>query len=112
MNWNDRRKEKKAASNTTKLQLAAMAKQGTLKAAVTSPGQRNFGRAERAAVREEVAKSPDWGSRASRWSAAAKKVDKAKDVGGYDGPAYRKSAEQNNARGIQPKRWLPKKAGK
>lgn len=110
MFFNDRRKAKKAASATTKAQIAAMAKQGTLRATTTSPGQREFGRAERKAVAERVAKSPDWGSRKSRWSNAAASVDNAADVNGYDGPGYRKHDADRNKRGIQEKKYLPKKA--
>jgi hypothetical protein len=111
MNWNDRRKAKKAASETTKAQISAMAKRGTLRATTTSPGQREFGKAERAAVREEVRNNTsDWSPRANRFSMAAKKVDNAADVKGYDGPAYRKADAKMNARG-QQKKYLPK-AGK
>lgn len=88
--------------------IGAMAKQGTLRATTTSPGQRNFGRAERAAVREEVAKSPDWGSRGDRFDKAAARVDKASDVNGYDGPANRKRDAERNATGKQEKKYLPK----
>lgn len=110
MFFNDRRKAKKAASATTKAQIGAMAKSGTLRATTTSPGQRQFGQAERAAVREEVrSQTADWNPRASRYKAAAKKVDKAADVKGFDGPAYRKADAKMNARG-QQKKYLPKKA--
>lgn len=108
MLFNDRRKAKKAASATTIAQIGAMAKQGTLRATTTSPGQRAFGKAERAAVREEVAKSPDWGTRADRWATATKRVDKAQHVGGYIGPAYRKLSAERDASGKQPKKSLPK----
>jgi hypothetical protein len=120
MNWNDRRKAKKAASDTTKAQLSAMAKRGTLRATTTSPGQREFGKAERAAVQSEVnAEQAKYGpvdnpgitgSRAQRVARATKKVDKAADVKGYDGPAYRKMDAEMNQRG-QQKKYLPK-AGK
>jgi hypothetical protein len=119
--WNDRRKAKKAASATTKAQISAMAKRGTLRAATTSPGQRIFGKAERAAVAKEVDRvNSEWGptdnpgvtgSRADRWASATKKVDKAADVGGYDAPAYRARAEKNNAKG-QSRGMLPKRKGK
>lgn len=110
MFFNDRRKAKKAASATTKAQISAMANRGTLRAATTSPGQRRFGKAERAAVHEEVrSQTADWDSRASRYSRAAKKVDRAADVNGFDGPAYRKMAARSDARG-QQKKYLPKKA--
>lgn len=108
MLFNDRRRAKKAASATTIAQIGAMAKQGTLRATTTSPGRRAFGKAERAAVREEVAKSPDWGSRADRWATATKRVDQAKHVNGYDGPGYRKLDADSNAKGKQPKKYLPK----
>lgn len=107
MLFNDRRRAKKAASDTMKTTLGQMAKSGSLRAVTTSPGQREFGKAERAAVREEVAKSPDWGSRAGRWATATKRVDQAKDVKGYDGPAYRKNDQINNKKG-QQKKYLPK----
>jgi hypothetical protein len=119
--FNDRRKAKKAASATTRAQIGAMAKQGTLRATTTSPGQREFGKAERGAVNKEVADvNRQWGptdqpgitgSRAKRWDSATKKVDKAADVSGYDGPAYRKMDAEMNQRG-QQKKYLPKKAGK
>ena len=116
--WNDRRKAKKAASDTTKAQIGAMAKRGTLRAATTSPGQREFGKAERAAVQSEVnAEQAKYGpvdnpgvtgSRAERVARATRKVDKAEDVKGYDGPAYRKRDAQRNARGKQERKYLPK----
>ena len=96
--------------------IGAMAKQGTLRATTTSPGQRNFGRAERSAVKEEVgrvertfgpADQPGTSSNADRYSAAARKVDKADDVSGYDGPAYRKRDAERNAKGKQEKKYLP-----
>lgn len=108
MLFNDRRKAKQAASATTIAQIGAMAKQGTLRATTTSPGQRAFGKAERAAVTERVAKSPDWGSRKSRWSNAAASVDRASDVNGFDGPASRNRDAQRNAAGKQEKKYLPK----
>lgn len=111
MNWNDRRKAKKAASNAMKTTLGQMAKSGSLRATTTSPGQREFGKVERAAVHEEVrSQTADWDPRAARYSRAAKKVDNAADVKGYDGPAYRKADAKMNARG-QQKKYLPK-AGK
>ena len=111
MFFNDRRKAKKAASATTKAQIAAMASRGTLRATTTSPGQREFGRAERAAVHDEVrSQTADWDTRAARYSRAAKKVDKAADVKGYDGPGYRHLSDTSNKRGIQKKSYLPKKA--
>lgn len=88
--------------------ISAMANQGTLRATTTSPGQRNFGRAERAAVKERVAQSPDWGSSKDRWSNAAASVNNASDVNGYDGPAYRKRDAERNATGKQEKKYLPK----
>ena len=110
MLFNDRRRAKKAASATMKTTLGQMAKSGSLKATTTSPGQREFGKAERSAVHEEVrSQTADWDNRASRYSRAAKKVDKAADVNGYDGPAYRKADAKMNARG-QQKKYLPKKA--
>lgn len=120
MNWNDRRKAKQAASATMKTTLGQMAKSGSLRATTTSPGQRQFGKAERAAVQSEVnAEESKYGpvdnpgitgSRAERVARATKKVDKAEDVKGYDGPAYRKADAKMNARG-QKKKYLPK-AGK
>lgn len=111
MNWNDRRKAKQAASATMKTTLGQMAKSGALRATTTSPGQREFGKAERGAVQKEVrSNTSDWSPRASRFKMAAKKVDQASDVGGYDGPAYRKADAKMNARG-QQKKYLPKKAG-
>lgn len=121
MLFNDRRKAKKAASDTTKAQISAMAKRGTLRATTTSPGQREFGRQERKAVQSEVnAEQAKYGpvdnpgitgSRAERWARSTKKVDKAQDVNGYDGPAYRKRDAQLNSKGKQPKKYLPKKNG-
>jgi len=111
MFFNDRRKAKKAASATMKTTLGQMAKSGSLRATTTTPSTREFGKVERAAVREEVAKSPDWGSRADRWSKATERVDKAKDVKGYDGPGYRKMDADNNKYG-QQKKYLPKKGKK
>ena len=121
MFFNDRRQAKKAASATTKAQIAAMAKQGTLRATTTNPGQREFGRAERAAVHEEVSNvekqfGPPAGTntsnRASRFASATRKINKAEDVNGFDGPAYRKRSAESDKSGKQPKRYLPKKAGK
>jgi hypothetical protein len=116
--WNDRRKAKKAASDTTKAQISAMAKRGTLRATTTSPGQREFGKAEREAVHSETRAEESkygpvdnpgiTGSKAERFARATKKVDKAEDVRGYDGPAYRKRDAQRNARGKQEKKYLPK----
>jgi hypothetical protein len=109
--WNDRRKAKKAASDTTKAQISAMAKRGTLRATTTSPGQREFGKAERAAVHEEVRNNTsDWSPRATRYSMAARKVEGAADVKGFDGPGYRHLSDTSNKRGIQKKSYLPKKA--
>lgn len=106
MLFNDRRKAKKAASATTKAQIGAMAKAGTLRATNTSPGQRAFGKAERSAVRMEAA--GDWnGSRKDQYSRAAKKVQGAEDVKGYDGPAYRAKAEATK-QPKQKKSFLPK----
>ncbi len=103
----DRRKAKKAASATTKAQIGAMAKAGTLRATNTSPGSRAFSKAERAAVREEV--KGDWqGSRKDQYARAAKKVQGAADVKGYDAPAYRAKAEATK-QPKQKKSLLPKK---
>jgi hypothetical protein len=110
MNFNDRRKAKKAASATTKAQISAMAKAGTLRATNTSPGQRAFGKAERHAVTMEALN--DWnGSRKDQYSRAATKVQGASDVGGYDGERYRAKAEATK-QPKQKKAWLPKKQGK
>lgn len=120
MNWNDRRKAKKAASATMKTTLGQMAKSGSLRATTTSPGQREFGKAERAAVKEtaQSAATTNYlgGTRENTepqrkdYDSAAKKVDQASDVKGYDGPAYRKADAKMNQRG-QQKKYLPK-AGK
>jgi hypothetical protein len=121
MNFNDRRKAKKAASETTKAQISAMANRGTLRAANTSPGSRKFSQAERSAVQSEVnAQESKYGpvdnpgvtgSRAQRYARATQKVQGAADVQGFDGPAYRKKAEATK-QPKQLKRLLPKKAGK
>jgi hypothetical protein len=120
MLFNDRRKAKKAASATTKAQIAAMAKRGTLRAATTSQGQRNFGKAERTAVQSEVgrinstygpADQSNTSSNAERYKSAAKKVEKADDVRGFDGPAYRKRDAQRNAAGKQERKNLRPKGG-
>jgi hypothetical protein len=120
MNWNDRRKAKKAASATMKTTLGQMAKSGSLRATTTSPGQREFGKAERAAVKEKAQgyASTNYlsGTRENTkpqrkdYDLAAHTVGKADDVKGYDGPAYRKSDAKMNERG-QQKKYLPK-AGK
>lgn len=105
INFNDRRKKKQE----TRAMIKAMAKQGTLRATTTSPGQRAFGKAERSAVQEEVRSNiADWGSRGDRYSRAAKKVEKATDVKGYDAPAYRQAAGKSAAKGKQPRKLLPK----
>jgi hypothetical protein len=119
MNWNDRRKAKKAASNTMKTTLGQMAKSGSLRATTTSPGQREFGKAERATVKENAQSAATTnylsGTRENTtpqrkdYDMAARGVDKAADVKGYDGPAYRKADAKMNARG-QQKKYLPKKA--
>jgi hypothetical protein len=107
MLFNDRRKAKKAASATTKAQIGAMAKQGTLRSTATSPGQRSFNRTEREVVNHEVRKNTDdFGPRKERYAAAAKKVSAQPDVNGMDGPSYRKLQEGNKT---QKKSWLPKK---
>ena len=121
MLFNDRRRAKKAASATTKAQIAAMANRGTLRATTTSPGQRAFGKAERAAVQSEVnAEQAKYGpvdnpgitgSRAERWARSTKKVERMDDVKGFDGPASRKRDAERNAMGKQEKKYLPKKNG-
>jgi hypothetical protein len=121
MNWNDRRKAKQAASATMKTTLGQMAKSGALRKTATTPGGREFGKVERAAVKETAQSNATMnylgGSRENTtpqrkdYDQAARKIDKAADVKGYDGPAYRKMSADNNARG-QQKKWLPKKAGK
>lgn len=112
MLFNDRRKAKKAASATTKAQISAMAKAGTLRQVATTPAGRQFGNAERQAVKDQVRGDlNDFRPRKQRFADAAAKVDKASDVRGYDGPAYRKMSEENNKRG-QQKKWLPKKPKK
>jgi hypothetical protein len=112
-------RKKNADSANTIAAIGAMAKRGTLRATTTSPGQRNFGRAERNAVQREVdAEESKYGpvdnpgvtgSRAQRVARATKKVDKADDVGGYDGPAYRKRDAERNKKGKQEKKYLPGK---
>mgnify|MGYP006295017401 CR=1 FL=1 len=111
MLFNDRRKAKKAASATTKAQIAAMAKAGTLRAETTSPGQRKFGQAERSAVKSEASNMAAYRNEypnKNDYAAAAKKVSKAEDVKGFGGTAYRKMAADNNKSG-QNRKWLPKK---
>lgn len=108
--FNDRRKAAKAASATTRAQIGAMAKSGTLRATTTSPGQREFGKAERADVGKEARSTFDNRSRKEQYATAAKVVSKKEDVRGYDAPAYRKMDAENNKRG-QQKKYLPK-AGK
>jgi hypothetical protein len=119
--WNDRRKAKKAASATMKTTLGQMAKSGSLRATTTTPGGREFGKRERAAVQEQAQERATTnylgGTRENTkpqrqdYDASARNVDKAKDVKGYDAPAYRKMDADNNKRG-QQKKYLPKKAGK
>jgi hypothetical protein len=91
MNWNDRRKAKKAASATTRAQITAMAKSGTLRA-TTEPttGSKNFNRVERSAVKSE-AMSNSGGKMPNKdnYARAAKTVSQQADVRGFDGPAYR-----------------------
>jgi hypothetical protein len=114
MGFNDRRKAKqakKAASATTKAQIGAMAKSGTLRATTTSPGQRSFSARERAVVHETAASNTGSGSRKEKYAAAAQKVQGAADVKGFDGPLYRKQdARRTNVK--QEKKYLPQKKKK
>jgi hypothetical protein len=115
MGFNDRRKAKqakKAASATTKAQIGAMAKAGTLRATSTSPGQRAFSARERAVVKEEVrGNKDDFRPRKERYADAAKKVQGAADVKGFDGPLYRK-LETKRVNQKQKKSWLPQQKKK
>lgn len=114
MGFNDRRKAKqakKAASATTKAQIGAMAKSGTLRATSTSPGQRAFSARERAVVQETAKSDTGSGSRKQKYSAAAQKVQGAADVKGFDGPLYRK-LETKRVNQKQKKSWLPQQKKK
>ena len=80
--WNDRRKAKKAASNTTKAQIGAMAKAGTLRAAPKRSTADKFastGKDERQAVANE-ARQVGWEAgndpyaRGKNYKTAAKRV--------------------------------------
>jgi len=108
--FNDRRNAKKAASATTKAQIAAMAKSGTLRSTSTSPGARNFGRAERLEVKSQAAQRAQslGGSKPTKadYAVASKRVSEQADVRGFDGPAGRKLSSRP---GPQKKSWLPKK---
>jgi hypothetical protein len=110
MNFNDRRKAKKAASETTKAQIGAMAKAGTLRSTSTSPGARNFGRAERletqskaASIAERYGKGkPTKGD----YAKAAASVSQQDDVRGFEGrPGRRLSSKP----GPQKRSLLPQK---
>ena len=79
--WNDRRKAKKAASNTTKAQIGAMAKAGTLRAEPkrSKDNWSSTGKDERQAVANE-ARQVGWEAgndpyaRAKNYKTAAKRV--------------------------------------
>jgi hypothetical protein len=84
MNWNDRRKANKAASNTMKTTLGQMAKTGALRG--TTPPDKNdrFGwqkhdaEMERSAVKREASNlQGSYGmDRGSSYKEAAKRIDK------------------------------------
>ena len=100
MLFNDRRKAKKAASATTKAQIGAMAKAGTLRATkAPTTGSTEFNRNERADVGKEARGTYDNRSRKEQYATAAKIVSKKEDVRGYDAPAYRKMQEPNPKKG-------------
>jgi len=110
MNFNDRRKAKKAASETTKAQIGAMAKAGTLRSTSTSPGARNFGRAERLEVKSQATQRAQslGGNKPTKtdYAVASERVSKQDDVRGFEGARGRKLSSRP---GPQKKSWLPKK---
>jgi hypothetical protein len=109
MLFNDRRKAKKAASATTKAQIGAMAKQGTLRGTSTGAGTRSFNRTEREVVNHEVRKNTDdFRPRKERYAEAANKVSAQADVNGFDGKAHR-DYQDRTANKPQSKGALPKK---
>jgi hypothetical protein len=81
MNWNDRRKAKKAASATTRAQIGAMAKAGTLRSEPKRSTDKwaTTGKDERSAVANE-ARQVGWEAgqdpyaRAKNYKVAAKRV--------------------------------------
>jgi hypothetical protein len=85
MNWNDRRKANKAASNTMKTTLGQMAKTGALRG-TTPPDkkdtmglQKHDAEMERSAVRREASNiQADYSymDRGSSYKEAAKRIDK------------------------------------
>jgi hypothetical protein len=101
--WNDRRKAKKAASNTTKAQIAAMAKAGTLRAEPKRSTDKwaSTGKDERQAVASE-ARQVGWEAgndpyaRGKNYKTAAKRVS--------DNPAKYHLSDK------EPMRANPKKA--
>jgi hypothetical protein len=100
MFFNDRRKAKKAASATTKAQIGAMAKAGTLRATkAPTKGSTEFNRNERADVGKEARGTYDNRSRKEQYATAAKIVSKKEDVRGYDAPANRKMQEPGYKKG-------------
>lgn len=84
MNWNDRRKAKKAASNTMKTTLGQMAKTGALRGTTAPDKNDRFGmqkhdsEMERGAVRREASDlQGSYGmDRGSAYKEAAKRIDR------------------------------------
>ena len=102
MFFNDRRKAKKAASATTKAQIGAMAKAGTLRATkAPTKGATNFNVVERNVVKANASQlAAKYGdSKKKNYAAAAREVSKEKDVSGYDAPAYRAMQEPGYKKG-------------
>ena len=102
MFFNDRRKAKKAASATTKAQIGAMAKSGTLRATTTpTTGSKNFNVVERNVVKANASQlAAKYGDNRKKTHAiAARDVSKEKDVSGYDAPAYRAMQEPGYKKG-------------
>jgi len=102
MLFNDRRNAKKAASATTKAQIGAMAKAGTLRATkAPTKGATNFNVVERNVVKANASQlAAKYGdSRKKNYAAAAREVSKEKDVSGYDAPAYRAMQEPGYKKG-------------
>lgn len=102
MIFNDRRNAKKAASATTKTQIGAMAKSGTLRATKEpTTGSKNFNVVERNVVKANASQlAAKYGdNRKKNYAAAAREVSKEKDVSGYDAPAYRAMQEPGYKKG-------------
>jgi hypothetical protein len=98
--FNDRRKERKATSSTTRAQIGAMANSGTLRATkAPTPGSTEFNSNERSAVKQQVKGTYDGSSRKEKYATAAKNVSNQSDVRGYDAPAYRTMQEPGSKEG-------------